>query len=120
MNSTPKILFKETPAYSVLQTYKRYGVTKRQVHSLLINLFHYPAEYRDTLQDYFILCWTGEHLFDRLIDGTVSVGSTEYLIIYQNCNSYTSKRAKQVRLSFRKPMPEFNLPAYVIVRTIGE
>ncbi len=105
---------------STIETYKQYGVTKNQVASMLLNLFHYPAEFRDTLQSYYILHWEAGYLESAITDGTVLHNGVSYLVVYQGCTPYAAKRAKQLKLSLREPKKEFGLAAYVIVRIVQE
>lgn len=107
--------------------YKRHGVTRKQLHSLCINFFHFPPEYRDTLSNYWIYHWQGAHLREQVQDGTIHIPSGavcgnagEYLIVYQNCTPYAAYKAKCVRMSFRKPCKEFDLPAFVVVQVFKQ
>jgi hypothetical protein len=98
--------------------YQIYGVTKNQVASMMLNFFHYPYNYLDTLATYYMRHWTGQHFYANMVDGAItgSEDSIKYLVVYQGCTPYQAKRAQQLRLSFRSAKPEFGLCAYVIVR----
>lgn len=109
------------PAYvpsvlSAVEIVTKFGITRNQINSLLINQFHYPEQYRNTLEEYFVRHWEGSH-FDKMIkDGTLVQGETSYLVVYQNCSPYVVKNASQVKLSFRKPLGTLGLQAYVLVK----
>lgn len=94
-----------------------YGISRNHLQSICMNEFHFPTQFSHTLSQYFILHWEGEYLMDRLEEGTLRIGDTDYLIIYQSCNAFSARRASQVRLSFRKAKSCFRLEGYVIVRT---
>lgn len=109
---------KQSP--SAIESYKKYGVTKNEVAHMLINFFHYPETYLDTLEEYFILHWKSKYFIEKLSNGSISHNflnrSTEYLVVYQNCTPAGVKKAHSVKLSFRKPKNEFDLMNYVIIR----
>lgn len=108
------------PQISTLEAYTKFGITRNQVASLLINFWHYPDQYRNTLDQYFVRHWEGSH-FDKMIkDGTLIQNENSYLVVYQNCTPFSVKNSKQVKLSFRKPNPEFGLQAYVLVKIMEE
>lgn len=113
-----RILKKQLAPMSGIDVYKKHGITKKQLHSLLVNIFHFPAEYRDCLQNYHLLHWEGAWFSARLIDGSIAADNDDYLVVYQACTPYQAKRAKQLRLSFRKPHADFGLPSYVIVKVL--
>lgn len=106
---------------SAISSYKRIGVTKSLVHHLAINYFHYPAEYLDTLEHYYIHHWNPQYVAEIIENGTIVHNDISYLVVYQNCTPFTVFRSKQdIRLSFRVVIPDFNIPAYVIVRLANE
>jgi len=118
-----KIIKPLTPQrLSTLESYKKHGVTRNQVASMMVNLFHYPANFRDTLEHYYILHWTGKHFDSILEEGAIFHADSgfSYLVVYQGCTPYAARRAKQLKLSFRKASVDFGLQAYVIVRTIQD
>lgn len=101
------------PSISSLRTY---GVSKSLLHSISINLFTLPPEIRDCFCAYYLKYWQGEYFCDQVEDGAITDCSRNYLVIYQHCTPFQVRRAKQVKLSFRAAMPEFDIPAYVIVK----
>lgn len=98
----------------------KYGITKKQMHSLLINIFHFPATHADCLSGYYLKHWQGEYLSSQIAEGSVLDNGEEYVVIYQGCTPYQVRRAKEVKLSFRKPKKEFALSSYVIVRVVTD
>lgn len=106
---------------AAIESYKRIGVTRSMVHHMAINYFHYPSAYQDTLEHYYIHHWTPAYFDDMIKDGMLLHGNTEHLVVYQNCTPYQIHKSKDpIRLSFRKPLDCFNIPAYVIVRLHNE
>jgi hypothetical protein len=116
--SKPKESTSKPP--SAIASYKLYGVTRNQVASMMLNLFHYPSEYRDTLQSYYILHWDAGYLDSQMTDGMIRHSDVDYLVVYQGCTPYAARRAKQLKLSLRQAKVEFNLQAYVIIRIVQE
>lgn len=102
------------------EIYKKYGVSKNRLHSILLNVFHFPAQYYDTLDIYYILHWEGKYLSNRTCDGILSVKGINYMIVYDGCTPHQVHKAKELRLSFRKCVDEINLPAYVNIRILTE
>lgn len=97
---------------------KHFGLPKSLLHSLLVNCFHFPEDYRDTLEEYYILHWSPEYYFQRFSAGTLRHGETDYLVVYNQCTPAQVRKAKQIRLSFRKAWDEVGIPTYVLVRTV--
>lgn len=121
--SSSKQLKKQSKELTGIEVYQKYGITKKQLASLMINIFHFPHQYRDCLSQYYLLHWAGEHFSNTIEEGTIKLSTdpenaTEYLVVYQGCTPYQAKKAKQLRLSFRKPQNDFQLQAYVIVRIL--
>src|SRR5882672_300091 len=83
------------------ESYRRYGVTRSFIHSLAINNFHFPAQYIDTLESYFILYWKPAYFRTQLLEGAITLhNGTRYLVVYQNCNPYSiAKSSQDIRLS---------------------
>lgn len=121
--NNPHLDFPISSAVSTLSTVEalnKFGITRNQIASLLINFWHYPDQYRNTLDQYFVRHWEGSH-FDKMIkDGTLVQGENSYLVVYQNCTPFSVKNSKQVKLSFRKPLPDLGLQAYVLVKTLDQ
>lgn len=119
-----KVLKKQFKPLSSIESVQEYGITKKQLHSLLTTIFHFPAEYRTCLSRYQLLHWEGKYFEARLDDGIIRVKDSEelieYNVFYQDCTPYQAKKAHQLRLSFRNPIKEFGLEAYVIVRILTE
>ena len=123
---------------SAITCYKHYGVTRNQVASMCINLFHYPVEYIDTLDEYYILHWTPHYFLTQLKSGIItrpaSVSSTtvsgkiitgghetntvDYLAVYKDCTPVKIKKSNGIKLSFRKPLSDFQVSPYVLVSLI--
>ena len=96
-------------------SYNKYGVNRSLVSYLCINHFNYPELYKDTLSNYYLLYWKPGYFFSQLNHGEIIHQDTRYIVVYKNCTPAALKKESQIRLSFRKPQAEFNIPAYVLV-----
>lgn len=98
-----------------IRAYKTFGVNRSLVSYLCINHFNYPELYKDTLSNYYLLYWKPDYFFSQLNHGEIIHQDTIYIVVYKNCTPAALKKESQIRLSFRKPQAEFNIPAYVLV-----
>lgn len=102
---------------SAIQSYLQFGVSKHQVHSMMLNLFNYPPEYLDTLSEYFAYHYNGSYLKENLIDGTLSKKGYVFMVVYHKCTPYTAMRAGTIKISFRVARNEYGLlHSYALVR----
>ena len=98
-----------------LEAYKKHGVSKTLLRSMLQNLFGFPKEYRDLLETYHLLYWETKYFKDKLTEGVIEKDGIKYQIIYQDAPAILSKHS-QVKLSFRSAAEVYDLEAYVLVR----
>ena len=104
---------------SAISSYNKYGITRTQLHSLLINRFNFPSQYQDCLSSYFSYVVSPNKFFDMMVSGSITLREDQkcaYLVVYKECTPTSLKSVQQLKLSFRKPAPEFGLDAYVLVR----
>lgn len=101
---------------SAIQSYLQFGVTKHQVHSMMINFFSYPPAYIDTLSEYFSYNYPGNYLKDNLVDGTLSKKGYVFMVVYHKCTPCNAMRAANIQISFRVAKSEYGLCAYALVR----
>lgn len=106
------IMTKKPASMNAMQ---KYGVSRTNMSYLCMNNWNFPEDFADCLSQYYLLQWEGKYFGSQLYEGTVKHRDMEYVVVYKNCTYFSAKSAKQVRLSFRKPKPEFDLPGYVIV-----
>lgn len=106
-------LMSKTPA--AITAYQKYGVAKSSLAYMCVNNWNFPEDFRDCLTDYYLLQWEGKYFAQSLKDGIIRHLDKEYAVVYKNCTYFAAKKASQLRLSFRKPQPEFDLSGYVIV-----
>lgn len=96
-------------------SYKKHGIPRSFLNHLLLNWFYFPKEYQDLLWNYYILHWSGSFLKAQLKQGTILHQNRLYIVIFHRCTHYDAVRADQVKLSFRVPMEEYELPSYVLI-----
>lgn len=104
---------------SAISSYKQYGVTRTQVHSMLINLPHYPVIYKDTLESYFGLVTTGKHIISNLSNGVVRSAGVAFLCVFHRCTAQEAKKAAHIHISYRIPKHEYELEAYAVIRILN-
>lgn len=73
---------------------------------------------------YNLLYWSAKHTYHRIIEGFIIQDGIKYKVIYKGMNRgqllsiiQNDCGAMQIPLSFRKPKPEYDLPAIVILGT---
>lgn len=103
----------QTPLASI-QVAKTYGVDRSLMSHMLQNQFVIAPNYRDLLSEYQLLYWSVSHTLFQNKAGYIS----GHIVVYHNCTRGSlmlTPTYKQVALSFRAAIPEYNLPAYVLI-----
>lgn len=96
----------------------KYNVSKSEMHSLLINAFHIPVEVSTVAcKQYFTRKW---NINPNINEGILQYLNTKFLVVYHNCTPYQVHKTKELMYSFREAQDEFNLPAYVLIKILGE
>ena len=109
-----------------IQAYTKHGIHRSKLLASVVNDFSVPQELHPILDRYVILHWTPAFFLEQTADsyGILSRALspndtvTDYIIVYKNCNRYSVRKAKEIAVSFRKALPEYDIPAYVLVRTL--
>lgn len=73
-----------------------------------------PKMVTDHLASYYLLYWDYEYFNSQIQEGTIKHQDATYQIIYYDM-PHKLKNLGQVRLSFRKTLPEYKLLNYVMV-----
>lgn len=103
-----------------IATWKKYGITPKTL-GWLVRESPSIIRYRDCLNTYFKLYWSGEHLLQKIAesgDGTITKNEAVYVAVYApNCTRgyILAHKDEQYSLSFREAKKEFGLPAYVFI-----
>jgi hypothetical protein len=100
---------------SSIAAYKKYGLHKSLLRHLLTEFTSFPENYRDVLDSYYLLYWTPQYLDANIKQGTITHSGKTYQVIFKCIRPLTRNPCAQVKLSFRSPKAEFDLPSYVIV-----
>lgn len=98
-----------------IDAFRRTGVQRSLVAYQCVNFFTYPEAFSDCLDKYYLLYWSPEYFISQMSYGTITHNNEKYIVIYKHCTPTQIKTARQVKLSFRKPLDIFNLPGYVLV-----
>jgi hypothetical protein len=87
------------------------------------NSMHIPDEFLQYLEIYNLTHWEVPKFKHCLTDGTVLMNGhridIKFSVIYYNTTPAAAKAAKEIRLSFRKAKPEFNIEPYVLVQIVS-
>jgi len=94
--------------------------TRNQLNHSVLNTFHLSQEMVQCLSIYRACRLNGKQFNALLHDGIITQNEdantkTDYQIVYSKCTPYQVKRAKEIKLSFRKPNSIWNIPPTVIV-----
>jgi hypothetical protein len=108
------------PIKPIAEAYRKTGVSRNTLSYMLINQFHFPEDFKDCLEHYYILHSNGSKFMNRIYEGTVEREGKEFLVVYKNCTPFAVKRANEIKLSYRVPLPVFNLPNYVLVSIVED
>lgn len=72
--------------------------------------------------EYNLLYWSAKHTYHRIIEGFITIDSIKYKVVYNGMTRGTLLSMiqndcghMQVPISFRKPKPEWDLPAIAII-----
>jgi len=89
------------------------------------NSMHMPTEMLEHLDIYRLIHANVPWFKNNLEDGIVTHGIegkdiTMYNVIYHQCTPAAAKSAKEIRLSFRKAKPEFEIEPYVLVQIVSQ
>jgi hypothetical protein len=98
--------------------YQKYGVPRSLVLHLTSRIFHFPLDYQDTLQSYFILRNSGANILATIADysGFYRKDDVDYIPIHNTPRGkILSAPQSYYYLSFREAQPEYNIPAYVLI-----
>ena len=98
-----------------------HGFNKYQLRYKMMNSFHIPDTYISGLAKYLMVHMSGSEFKRRLFDGTIA-GTPDientYAIIYHNCKPFEVKCAQEIRISYRRAKPEFELESYALVEIV--
>lgn len=101
---------------SSISVFQTYGVSRAHIRDQLYFNPIIPESSRHCLSDYYLLYWNPLHYLTENRHGFITRDEGIYTVMLDRRVSLDRiMLAKQVRLSFRKAMPEFELPGIVFV-----
>lgn len=111
----------QEPPSSNISILRYYGFNKYQLADMMRNHFHIHDKYLEGLAIYKVIHMSGIEGFKFMLhDGIVQYGGIEYSVIYHKCTPYLAKRAREVRLSFRKAHIDFMLEPIALVEIVRQ
>lgn len=85
------------------------------IHVSIVNDFFLHPQTIKQLKSHYILHWEKDYLIKRLNEnGTLIHADVEYIPIRRI--NLDNPLIQKVRLSFRQPKPELNIPSYVLIK----
>ena len=106
-----------------IEVTQKYGVPPSVLLSFLQTKFSIPISHQHLLRSYFIRYWSKDYLLKELETGhgMLTRDNIQFLAIFHDCTrgKILTSSEDQVCLSFRAPLPEYNLPAYVLISPVN-
>lgn len=93
---------------------------KYRLADFMRNNMHMPDDLLQHLDIYYLKHMHIPEFKNALIDGQVSMYGYNFNVIYYLCTPAKAKAAQEIRLSFRKAKPEFNIEPYVLVQIVRD
>lgn len=84
-------------------------ISKQELRTSILTDWQMPTEYNTQLDEYYILHWEGSYFRSRNKEGSLYHGDTKYRVVFFKCNPTDVYNSQLVRISFRKPKPEYGL-----------
>jgi len=109
---------KAASVFPSILAYQKYGLSRQVIQQLLIEEKQFPtAQFGDALEKYYLLYWDPSYLLTKLQQHPhhLLVHQDDTYIPIWNASYLQVKNAKQVSLSFRKPITDLQLSSYVII-----
>lgn len=100
-----------------IASYKKYGITRQNLHYLMTHFHTFPHEFKDCLSKYYLLYWSAPYFISQLKDGTINHDNITYNVTYLGCTPENIKLTdgNQIKVSFRAAQIEFNIPPVVVI-----
>lgn len=106
---------KTTVPYSI-RAYQRHGILPSILLRMLRDFPNFPDQFQDLLSEYYLLYWAPEYFREVSKGGVIQRGNREYIVVFaKGATPAALLSCNQVKLSFRSALPDYHLPAYVIV-----
>lgn len=101
-------------AGSAAAAFTKYGMYRSTLLHIMHTVPYIPAEYMHCLRSYKLLYWQSDYLRSKLrAEGfRITRGGVQYNPVFA---SSLPPGTYQVMLSFREAMPEFDIPAVVLI-----
>lgn len=97
------------------------GFTKHDVFTAATRQWDIPRVMRKCFQSYFILHWNGHFVRAAIRNGTINKDNTLYNVVFiRGMTPSKLLTGVQVRLSFRKPIREYEMPGFVLLAPLKQ
>jgi hypothetical protein len=121
--NTPVLTYTEPKVIPLCSAhcFKKYGVYRSTLLHTLSTIFYIPAELHPALEKYTLLYQSVDYFLCNSHEGTLHRFDSEYNIVYHNCTRgqiLALPADQQLRLSYRQAVPEYSLPAFVLVSIV--
>ena len=102
--------------------YKKYKIRRTTLSEVLETCRNVPVDVRPVLDSYYLLYWSAEYFLNQYHAGTVIHGNRLFHVVFTPETSLgrikslcSIDKQAQIRLSFRVPPVEFELPNTLLV-----
>ena len=99
---------------------EKYSISTSHMRFSLQNTPNIPAKMHHALAYYKILHWDSQYMKLAVHNGVILREGIRFNVIFSGCTraDCITSRSGQVLLSFRQAKPEYNLPAYVLIKPL--
>lgn len=100
-----------------ITAYRKTGVCRKLLQNLTNNSPVIPEIYRDCFSRYYLLYWSPDYVLEKMKQGIIIHDGISYYAFMSPSLSRTkiAFMARQMKMSFRAPIPEFDIPAAVYI-----
>lgn len=98
-----------------INTIVRYGVSKQIISYVTLNKFTVYENYIDLFKTYYLRKWTSTYTLNKIKNNHLVNEDISYIVIYLGSRESVFS-GENVMLSFRAPIDDFNIPAYVLIK----
>lgn len=91
------------------------SLSKWEVRNLCEHSWIIPnTQLHEGFSKYYLLYWRADYFRSQMIEGRLHHQDTSYLVYFHG-SVYPTYPGTQIALSFRLPLPKYNLPGVVLV-----
>jgi hypothetical protein len=117
-NLAGRIYHPQNTGITSIESYRKYGVSRNLIRYNSLNEFHIEPNILACFTTYHILHWRAEYTIEQIKEGVITREGKSYIVVFNACTRFKIKQSSDAVLSFREAQPEYDLPAYVLIKPI--